>query len=137
MLRSVVADVREAWPDAEVTLSAPDVAPVRATDEVLLATAFRNLVENAIEHNDRPRPRVDVAVQDGGRWTAVSVADDGPGIPSMERSVLRSRGEAPLRHGSGLGLWVVRWIVRACGGDLDEEENEPRGSVVTVRLRPA
>ena len=45
--------------------------------------------------------------------------------------------ETPLQHGSGLGFWLVHWIVTASGGELRFEENDPRGSVVTLCLERA
>lgn len=72
-----------------------------------------------------------------GPRVAVTVADDGPGISSMEREVLLSGEETALEHGSGLGLWLVRWITRSAGGELEFAENEPRGSVITLRFRSA
>jgi signal transduction histidine kinase len=64
----------------------------------------------------------------------IEVRDDGPGIPEQERSVLLEGTETPLRHGSGLGLWLVYWGVVRLGGDLQFREREPRGSTVAVRL---
>lgn len=141
LVEDVVAGLREEWPDARIDVVAPETAPVRAPEEGLLATAIRNVVENGLEHNDHERPQVDVAVRTGtgteGDRTVVSVADDGPGIPDVEREVLRSATETPLSHGSGLGLWLVRWITETAGGEIQFGENEPRGSVVTMRLRTA
>jgi signal transduction histidine kinase len=67
----------------------------------------------------------------------VSVADDGPGIPDHERAVLTDGEETALEHGSGLGLWLVHWVVERSGGRLSFAENDPRGSVVRMDLRPA
>lgn len=147
---SVVADLRERWPDADVELTAPETAPVRAPTPELLGVALRNVVENAIEHADRSPARVDVTVRtepgpetveaepgSGHGWTIVEVADDGPGIPAMERDTLLTGEETALQHGSGLGLWLVNWITETSGGEIDFDENEPRGSVVRIRLRPA
>ncbi|MGM0399180.1 MAG: ATP-binding protein, partial [Halobacteriota archaeon] len=65
----------------------------------------------------------------------IRVVDDGPGIPRMEREVLSGETEiGPLYHGSGLGLWFVNLAVRQADGVLQFEENEPRGSVVSIRL---
>ena len=64
----------------------------------------------------------------------VRVADDGPGIPAAEVNVLERGYETPLEHGSGLGLWIVNWIVTESGGGISFDENDPRGSVVTLRF---
>ncbi|MFB6132899.1 MAG: sensor histidine kinase [Halanaeroarchaeum sp.] len=97
-------------------------------------TAIAELLDNAVEHNDRPHPSVDVGMDVTDDSVAVMVADDGPGIPEHERAVLREGEETPLVHGSGLGLWLVYWIVTMNGGRLEIEDNEPRGTVVRLVL---
>lgn len=140
-LRAVVEDLEAVWPAAEIVVSTEGTGRVLAPEADLLATALRNLVENGIEHNDREAPRVEVDVEtvtaEGDRRVAVSVADDGPGIPDIEREAMDVEKETALSHGSGLGLWLVRWITQTAGGELHFEENEPRGSFVTMCLRPA
>lgn len=64
----------------------------------------------------------------------LSVADNGPGIPDHEYEVLTAGEETALEHGSGLGLWLVFWVVDKSGGDLAFDENDPRGSIVTMTL---
>ncbi|MDX1746566.1 MAG: ATP-binding protein [Halobacteriales archaeon] len=65
----------------------------------------------------------------------VRVADDGPGIPEPDRKVLVGT-DTGLENASGLGLWLVNWIVSESGGEVHYEPNEPRGSVVVIRLPP-
>ena len=106
----------------------------------LLEFALINLVENALGHNDSERPRVEVsATYRSGRSypVCVSVADNGPGIPDNERRAVTEGDETPLRHGSGLGLWAVRWAVTGLGGELEFDEREPRGTVVSLHLPQA
>lgn len=43
--------------------------------------------------------------------------------------------EGTLFHGRGIGLWLVHLIVQYSDGQLSFAKNDPRGSVVTVRLR--
>ena len=38
------------------------------------------------------------------------------------------------RHGSGLGLWLVKWVAERSGGELSFGESEYGGNVVQVRL---
>jgi light-regulated signal transduction histidine kinase (bacteriophytochrome) len=78
-----------------------------------LEVALRHIIENAAEHNDADSPVVTVRLQvaNEGGHVEIVVADNGPGIPPQERDVLIEGEETPLRHGSGLGLWIVNWIV--------------------------
>ncbi|WP_197409880.1 ATP-binding protein, partial [Haloferax profundi] len=65
----------------------------------------------------------------------IHVTDNGPGIPDTELTVLESGTETPLQHISGLGLWLVHWIIDRSNGRLRFAENQPRGTVAIVRLQ--
>ncbi|MFC7132835.1 MULTISPECIES: PAS domain S-box protein [Salinibaculum] len=124
------------YPDAAVDVDVPDGVTALATSQ--FSRALDELVENAIVHNDADRPEVSVSVTRDGDTVAIDVADNGPGIPEMERNVLLGEEELePLYHGSGLGLWLVYWIIRQSGGTLSFTDGDPTGSVVTIELQAA
>ena len=124
---------RERYPDADITTDIPDPCVSTATDAI--GQALEELIENAIVHSDRDDPSVRVTVEPREDVLEMIIADDGPGIPEMERSVLTGEADIePLYHGSGLGLWLVNLIVRQSNGVLRFEENDPRGSIVTISL---
>lgn len=127
------AAFRAEYPAASITVDAPDSQPVIAGETV--DSVVDNLVENAIEHAETA-PEVTVSVTAGDGWVTVRVADNGPGIPETEREVLDSDEETQLLHGTGMGLWVVSWLVDSYGGELSFETS-PDGSTVAVRLRAA
>lgn len=79
------------------------------------------------------------AAPDGGdsERVRVVVADNGPGISDYERKVVTGDRETALEHGSGIGLWLSRWLVEHSGGTLDFGGNEPRGTVVTLSFARA
>lgn len=121
--------------DVRVTTDVPSSLSVRAHPNLVLAV--ENLLENAVEHGDPLEAGgrdVDVRLTARERADEVtlSVADGGPGIPECERTAVERGTETPLRHGSGLGLWLVRWIVDRSGGELAFEHDDGR---TTVRLR--
>ena len=138
-LTSIVAEQvdrlreRDADTDIEVSLR----SGVAVTGHSLLPTAIQNVIENAVEHNDAESPHVEIdartVTKEGSEWVEFRVADNGPGIPDTELDVLQRGFETDLEHMSGLGLWVVNWIVSASGGAVRFRENEPRGSVVILR----
>jgi signal transduction histidine kinase len=123
-----VAEARAVAPDARIEVSRVAAVPVPVVLEVVLG----NLCTNAVGHNDAEAPwmRIDAAVADG--WVEVTVADDGPGIDPAEYDVLDRGTETPLRHGSGIGLWIVKWGVDHLGGRISFDERQPSGTIVTV-----
>lgn len=128
-----VEAVEEDYPDAEVSTDAPTEAVALAAPA--LETAVHELVENAVKHaGDDPTVAVEVATSD--ETVVVRVTDDGPGIPSQDRTVLERGDESPLHHGSGIGLWLVYWIVESIDADIATTVNE-RGTTVTVTLPSA
>jgi signal transduction histidine kinase len=133
LVRDRVDDARRERPFVEFDLDVPPTpVVVRASD--LLGVAVDNLLENAVVHTDSLTPNVSVGVHHEGETVAVVVSDDGPGIPQQERQVLTDGCETPLEHGSGVGLWLVNWIVSESAGTVSFGANDPVGSVVTVRL---
>ncbi len=133
LLDGVAADVRAEYPEAVVELAVPAAAFVTAAPR--LDIAVRQLVENAVEHSDAETPRAVVSVEQSG-GTTLTVADNGPGIPEQERATLLEGEERPLQHGSGVGLWLVNWIVTRSGGRITFCENDPRGSRVRLSFPP-
>lgn len=119
--RDVVGWARETYPGVEFSYSPPVDA---ADDECpsVLEPVLRNLVENAARYNDGDSQRVSVDLETNGRQLCVVVEDDGPGIPDHERRAIESGSETPLEHGSGLGLWLVKWSVEEVGGTLSFED---------------
>ncbi len=132
LLRDVVADARREAPEATVDVDVPDGVTVE-TDAELVRLAVGELVENALVHGgSAPEVVVGLSVDDDGESIAVTVADDGPGIPDHEVAVLGDDAETDLEHASGIGLWLVQWSVDALGGSLTFETGE--GTVARVRL---
>jgi len=125
-----VAALRERYPDADIELVRADPVVVTAIPDV--TAAVDELVENAVEHAESETPTVCLSVVDDGARGLVCVADDGPGIPDIERNILRLDREIDqLHHGSGLGLLFVYWVTRLSGGDVTVDESDD-GSTVTL-----
>ena len=132
VVASVTETVRERFPDASVSVDLPEQS--FATDGELLRFALRNVVENAIVHNDSDSPRVDVRGTETDAGLRLVVADDGPGIPDAERSVIERQAESPQAHASSLGLWGTNWAVTQLGGELSFEESDLGGTAIVLAL---
>lgn len=134
VVATVVQETRSGDRDGDLTLSCPEELTIDSHRNVL-ERVVSELLDNALTHSEAAVPCVDVTVErTGPDSVAITVADDGPGIPERERRLLDDGVETQLEHGQGLGLWFVSWAVHQLGGDLDFAENDPQGTVVTVTL---
>lgn len=129
-----VETITDRFPDAQVEWSPPERADARATPQ--LSDAVVELLDNAIRHNDGSAPTVDVAIETTDDTVWVDVSDEGPLIPDAEVSAIADDAlEDQLRHGQGLGLWLVSLVARSSGGSVVIGEREPRGNVVSLELQ--
>ncbi|MDS0282958.1 sensor histidine kinase [Haloarcula onubensis] len=125
LVERVVADCREQYPAATITVDLPDES-VRAGER--LETALGHLLENAIVHTDEQT--VEVSASAVGETVTLVVADDGPGIPEMETEILTGeRDRTQVEHASGLGLWVVKAAVEDLGGRVAFGDDGDGGEV--------
>jgi PAS domain S-box-containing protein len=128
-IRDIVTDLRREYPDAEFQIVAGECEPVRATPQLRLA--LRELGENAVIHCEEPSVTFIARMTEDER-VEIQVSDDGDGLPESEQAVLESGSESPLKHGSGLGLWLVNWVVTGLGGEVLTEVDG--GTTMRIRL---
>jgi len=126
-----------------VRLEAGANATVRG-DPAELGLVFRNLLENAVKYSEPPVDvRVGVTLGIDGR-VHIEIADRGIGIPRKElrkifqRFYRAGRDVQRKAAGLGLGLFIVRNLVRRQGGRVvASSEGSGRGSRFVVSLRAA
>jgi signal transduction histidine kinase len=117
----------------------PSERRVAQVQPALLRRALRNLVDNAVKYGGNAR----VAVVSQGDELAITVTDDGPGIPPEEIERSRQpfyRLEASRNRetgGSGLGLAIAQAIAESHGGRLELRAGQPRGLSATIILPAA
>ncbi|MCX6065931.1 MAG: HAMP domain-containing sensor histidine kinase, partial [Chloroflexi bacterium] len=127
--------------DAGVTLEIQSAAlPLINGDGDRLAQVFNNLVDNALKFTP-PSGRVTISAVSVGDAVEITITDTGAGIPaeSLERIFDRfyqadSARRGGKQHGAGLGLAIVREIVRAHGGKISVRSVANQGSEFVVRL---
>ncbi|WP_225317788.1 MULTISPECIES: nitrogen regulation protein NR(II) [Haloferax] len=126
------ADAAHAAAEVGVSGSLPDVS-VEADD--MLPSVFRNLLQNAIQHNDKDVPRVAVTAATNENSVSVRVRDNGPGIQDARKDEIFGKGEKGMESpGTGLGLYLVGMLVDQYGGSVEVHDAEPDGSVFEVTL---
>ncbi len=103
-------------------------------DRELLTQLFANLLENAIRHSP-DGAHIEVAARSHAGLVAVSIADDGPGIPEAMRAKVLRRffrlENSRTTPGSGLGLSLASAIATLHEAAMDLSDNAP-GLRITV-----
>jgi PAS domain S-box-containing protein len=134
VLTTELALREESFPQAEFLVegSVPDVA---VTADGMLSSVFRYLLNNAVQHNDKDTPVVEVSCEIRDDVVEVRVADNGPGIPDDKKEIVFGKGERGLGSpGTGIGLYLVQTLVSQYGGEVRIEDNESTGAVFVVEL---
>ncbi|MEO6399047.1 MAG: ATP-binding protein [Tepidiformaceae bacterium] len=119
-----------------IAIPGPGVPTVEADRSSLLRVSG-NLLDNAIKYSP-PGGTIHVLIREEGELVALSVRDEGPGIPESDLPRVFERfykGEASRSNaGTGLGLAIVKHIVRSHGGTVGAANAEEGGAIFTVRL---
>lgn len=139
ILEEHLSAVRRSRADVEVESDLPESQWVLANNQI--GAAIENAIENAIDHNDSDQPELRVTMEDteltGDDAVRITIADNGPGIPDEELDVITQGGETPLEHASGLGLWMIQWIVNESAGEVEFADSELGGTAVRMTLQKA
>jgi two-component system sensor kinase FixL len=116
---------------------APDLPHVRG-DRVQLQQVVLNLVLNGLEAMREPhagaRTLVIRTARDGAAELRVTVQDSGPGIAEKDLGHIFEPLYTTKTEGLGMGLAIVRTIVRAHGGTVGAENNPQGGTSLHVTL---
>jgi two-component system sensor histidine kinase QseC len=137
LLEEIASPDQAAGPVVRVVLdpSLNDVTLV--TNRDLLTVSLRNLHENAMQHMRREGV-VKWSAAAGSSHAAITVDDEGPGIPENELLLVTNRffrGQHKSRSGTGLGLAIVQLALEKIGGSLAlEKKPGHRGLRATVSL---
>ena len=134
ILEAELATVRDSHPDANFHVSG-DIPQESVRANEMLSSVFRNLFENAVQHNDEETPEITVTCEENTETFRVRIADNGPGIPDSQKEQIFGKGEKGLDSpGTGIGLYLVHTLTEQFGGEVRVEDNEPKGTVFIVEL---
>ncbi|MHA2240082.1 MAG: ATP-binding protein [Candidatus Thorarchaeota archaeon] len=105
---------------------------LRAAGGTLLPMAFDNIFRNAAEHAGE-NPEVNVRVSEEIGTAVIVISDNGIGIPKDIRKEIFRRGG--FLNGRGLGLYLTRQIIKACGGMIEIlDQEEASGATFRITL---
>lgn len=132
----VVDDRRATYPEADITVTERDAMWVAVDDA--FDHALGHAIDNAVCHDESPDPVVEVTVgasPNTGR-VEIRLVDDAPPIPESELDAIDDFTQTTsTAHGSGTGLFVMKWCVESLGGELRFDRREG-GNVVSMFLPP-
>jgi signal transduction histidine kinase len=126
-LTRIVNDAARSAEPGAVRLGTVGPRRIRA-DADRLAQMVENLVSNALRYGVAP---VEISAEDADPMVAIVVRDAGSGIPEELRTKLFERFATSGEGGTGLGLYIVRELARAQGGDASYRV-EDQAFVITL-----
>lgn len=123
---------------ATATLSFPETSSINGDvfywDQILF-----NLIENALKENDEPNLKITISLDRGPTEYAITIKDDGVGIPSdtlefiFKRFYRIDQSHGADKKGTGLGLSIVKRAVEAHGGSISVSSTP--GTVTTFKIK--
>ena len=105
----------------------------------LLYRALYNLIENAIRYNNE-EGSVNITLETRGQEGVIIIADTGVGIAPEQRELVFepfyrvNKSRSREFGGAGIGLSLVKTILKRHGASITVSENNPQGSVFTIRI---
>lgn len=139
LARDVVSGLHVRYPQAKIHLNFPEnLAPVQA-DKSGLTAILQNLLENAVKYSPEGTP-VELFAEKSNNRFRLRIADQGQGIPDSEKEAVFEKfyrlGNEETRRtaGTGLGLYIVKQVVKAHGGSIVVTDNKPCGTVFDIHI---
>jgi len=142
-LRKVVSDAvvlqRTAFPLIAFDITVPDTPVIAKCDARMVAQALTNVLKNAVEaiearSGNAPAGRIALGLNVSGDTCAITVTDNGVGLPQHERHRLTEPYVTTRAKGTGLGLAIVKKIFEDHGGAVSLADGKDGGAVVTMTI---
>ena len=121
----------------EANLGSPEAPAMVVGDAGLLRQALTNIIQNAMDSlaesgPESPHIVLELVPREGG--LALTVTDNGPGFPDIDRARLVEPYVTKRDKGTGLGLAIVSKIIQDHGGELELKDAEGGGACVAINL---
>lgn len=123
-----IATVKAHYETVPTTVSIPSETAVQI-NPVVLQSIIEEVIANAVRHSGC----TEITITYDSSTCSLIIDDDGSGIPDHEIAVLDEEQETDLQHGSGLGLWLIKWGTDSFGGSA-EFNTDQRGTRVEIAI---
>jgi signal transduction histidine kinase len=132
-IKEIADEAEEAEQNLQIKVSYKErTKPVTLMAGSLLALVFMNLFRNSAQHAGE-RPLIDVEVTNSDGQLAISVSDNGPGVPEEFQDKLFARGTSSKGEAGGLGLHLCKQIIERIGGSI-ELDKDAKGATFQIEL---
>ncbi|MDP8269069.1 MAG: PAS domain S-box protein [Candidatus Tenebribacter davisii] len=129
-IKDVIMDYSRNYPNIEINVSGD--ASVYADDQLYLA--IDNLISNSIIHGKATK--LNVNIESKKDMCEIKFSDNGSGIPENIKSLIFDEefSYGKMNH-NGMGLHIVKNIIKDYSGNILVSDNKPRGTVFTIQLK--
>ncbi|ELY69501.1 MEDS domain-containing protein [Natrinema versiforme] len=135
VIDSAVRQLRERAPGARIEVTGDEPSQTVLADAAL-DEALLELLTNGVIHQSADEPTVRITVTNRtDEFVGLEIENPGDPIPESDQRALQHGTETPLEHGSGLGLWLVKWIVEQSAGRLWFPESDVETCRIGIELR--
>jgi len=135
-LRDILGKLLRTFPHRDIKENIQEGVMVHI-DSWAFNSIVTNLVENALLYSPKEQP-IEVDLRKDGNRVLLLVKDNGPGIPMSERKRIFQKfyrmSTSSGYKGTGLGLYLVDYMVKRHNGTITVKENPPQGSIFEVSL---
>ena len=106
-------------------------------DKTIFPSIFLNLFENAVKYSHE-NSMIKIILKEEGNCVVLSVCDEGTGIPEEEKEKIFGKfyriGSEEIRKtkGTGLGLYIVKYLAEKHNGVILVKDNKPKGTTFEV-----
>lgn len=108
-------------------------------DKKRISQVIYNLIENAIKYSENNK-KIKLKILEENKWIKMQIVDNGKGISKedinliFEKFYRAEKSRSSSVPGSGLGLYICRYIIEGHGGEIKCESEISKGSIFTIHL---
>jgi two-component system, OmpR family, sensor histidine kinase KdpD len=138
LIEAALANCKSSLAWRDVRINAPSGLPPVRVDLTRGKEVLVQLLENASLYSEKDKP-IFITAEANGNFVTFSVADQGPGIDTMEQGLIfdkfyRGKDQRAVIQGTGMGLPISKAIVEAHGGTISVTSQLNHGSVFNFTL---
>lgn len=102
-----------------------------------LNVVIESLVDNGIRYNNKEEPKVNIDCENTeDNSTLIKIRDFGESIPKQEADIINNVDDlSKTEHGSGLGLWISRWIINKLDGNIEIISKNIDGNIIKIEFQ--